>query len=635
MDADPGVEEAAVRAGMARMALRGPDDEGFFACAGVALGHRRLAVIDVKGGLQPMPDRASGAVIVFNGEIYNHRDLRARLMGLGHEFRTASDTEVLLKAYTQWGPDCLDKLSGMFAFAVYDPRAKSLFMARDRVGIKPLFYSVKDGKLMFASSIPAMLCFKGVKREMNLRAVSHYLTTSRLVLGDETLISGITAMPPGEFMLARQGQNSPQRRRYWDFPALPANEKSDPGLDAAAERVARLMADSVREQLISDVPLGGFLSGGIDSSIIAALALREAPGNYDAYSIGFDREGYNEWPFVRLAAGHHKMKCTETTMPEDEYPSTWRMLTAHHGLPLTTPNEPPLYRLARELKRDFTVALSGEGADEIFGGYAKSQFSAFDYERARRAPPAPGENLTALDAAMFRFYRRPYFIGLPDHFLALHCWLPFRQKPHLFQPEAWAHLEGDRAMFEFYEDFFGKISKCTPFDAYMHIHARINLEGLLFRVDACTMAASVEARVPFTDHKTAEYAFSLPDRLKIDWRNAAAMQRGRELNIAEIDAENLLESKVLLRKAFAGEVPREILDRPKMSFPVPICEWFSGSLHETAVETLGNSPLRGALFNPKMLDFYLETSGVHDSAMALWPVVNLCMWQETCGIAAP
>ena len=621
-----------VGAGMDRMALRGPDDQGLFSAPGVALGHRRLSIIDLRTGQQPLVDPATGTVVVFNGEIYNYRGLREELIRAGRTFRTASDTEVLLQACLEWGVRTLDRLSGMYAFAVYEPAHKRLFLARDRLGIKPLFYSLRDGRLFFASSMSALLCFPEIEPVMDPAAVSHYLTTLRTTMDRRTLIKGVCALLPGEYLVAGVGNPQAEPRRYWDIPVLAPEEKENPGIDRTVERVSEMMTDSIREQLISDVPLGGFLSGGLDSSVIASLANRLSGGRFDAYSVGYDIDGYNEWPFVRAATAFHDMDCKEIHLKPEEYPADWKFLIGQKGLPISTSNEIPIYHLARALKKDFTVALSGEGADEIFGGYVIPYFASFDYDRARHSEPAAGEELSALDRAMRRLYRRPFLLCHADQHFILNSWISFAQKRALLTRAAWDVLGGDEEVCGFYEGLFDRFAKCSTLDNYMHVHARVNLEGLLFRVDSSTMAASVEGRVPYTDHRIVEYLFSLPDHYKIDWKDAAAKEKGTIRNVQEIDRDGLVESKLLLRRAFAANVPREILDRPKMSFPVPVREWLGGFMKDFAAEAIRDSALAGTLFDAKGLDQVLQTADTPLSGMALWPVTNLCLWQKELGI---
>ncbi|OGV72430.1 MAG: asparagine synthase (glutamine-hydrolyzing) [Lentisphaerae bacterium RIFOXYB12_FULL_65_16] len=621
-------DAVAISRGMQVMRRRGPDDEGSFAAPGVGLGHRRLAVIDPVGARQPWVDRQTGMVLVYNGEVYNFRELRRDLQAAGHPFTTSSDTEVLMRAYIEWGDSCLDRLSGIYAFAVYDPKQERLFLARDRLGVKPLFFSRRNQWLFFASSIPALLCFPDLKPVLDLPAVSHYLATTKTTMGNRSLLRQIACLQPGEQLVSVRGGSDAAPHRYWDIPILSAEEKRSVSVTEAAERVQERVNLAVGEQLVSDVPLGGFLSGGIDSAILAHAANRLTGGGFTAYSVGYDIPGYEEWSFVDLAAAACGIACRKIHLSADTYPDTWHDLIRFKGLPLSTPNEVPICHLAQALKQEFTVALSGEGSDEIFGGYVVPTFCAFDYDRARREPPRDGEPWSATDHALQRLYGRPYLMCRPDQHLLLNSWLPTDRKEALLTAAVWNALDGDDAVFSFYEDMFARFQSCTTFDAYMHVHARVNLESLLFRVDSSTMAASVEARVPFTDHRLVEMAFSLPDTHKMDWRDATRRGEAAGLNVTEIAAADMVESKRVLRRAFADVVPPEILKRPKMSFPVPFMEWFADGWQPLIRDLLHRTPLRGTLFRAAALDTLVDTARTQASALALWPIVNLCLWQE-------
>jgi len=576
-------------------------------------------------------DDATGTALVYNGEIFNFRELRVALAGRGHAFAGKSDTEVLLRAYLEWGTGCLDRISGMYAFAIHDPVNARILLARDRLGIKPLFYHLGPGFLLFASTCSALRSFPQVGSEIDLDAVSHYLTTIRTTLGRRTLLRDICALLPGEYLVARVGDAKPVIKRYWDLPVIPPDDKEDPGIDGATDRIRELVHGAVASQLVSDVPVGGFLSGGIDSSVLSSLAHGMMRGAFQAYSVGYDAPGYNEWPFIRKAAEFHGMKCTELRLDQPGFQPTWRALVRSKGLPISTPNEIAICHLAKAVRKDFTVALTGEGADEIFGGYVTPYFSAFDYDRARHTAPAPGETLSSLDRSLQRAYRRPYLLCRPDHYFLVNSWIPFERKRLLLKSDVWDALDRDSAVFDHYEEWFDRFRNCSTFDAYMQIHARINLEGLLFRVDSSTMAASVEARVPFTDHRIAEYVFGLPDRYKIDWRDESARAAARELNIVDIDRQHLLISKVLLRRAFRARVPPAIMQRPKMSFPVPFCDWFADGMHPLVRDTILQSRIARRLFDTSTLERTLTSvTNVH-CAMALWPVVNLCLWEQECG----
>ena len=615
-----------VKAATDCMERRGPDDSGINANEVITFGHRRLAIIDPKGATQPWVDGETGCVLTYNGEIYNFQQLRKELTLSGHQFQTNSDTEVVIRSYIEWGRGCVNHFSGIFAFAIYDPRNESLLLARDRVGVKPLFYTCKDGGVAFASTVAAMLHLPMVERVMDLAAVSHYLTTIRTTLGSHSMIKGVNVLQAGEYLTIEK-DCAPSVFKYWDYPVIPADEKEPVDFEEATERVTELMQESVEEQLISDVPLGGFLSGGIDSCIIAKLAGQQTDGKFAAYNVGYDEEGFNEWPYVKMASEYYDMKCNIISLESDSYPDVWRFLIKEKGLPLSTPNEVPIFHLADNLKKDFTVALSGEGADEIFGGYTKSCYAAYDFERSRRVAPAEGEALSKVDQALTRMYGRSFLLGRLDHFFNLNSWVSMGQKNCLLHGDILTHLKDDEKMIEHYAGMFEEFSQCTTFDSYLQVHARVNLEGLLFRVDSSSMAASVETRVPFTDHRLIEYAFNLPDEYKMDWKNAAARAEGANLNINEIDNKQLIESKRLIRHGFGNCVPQPILDRPKMSFPTPFIKSLDNEWLEMGRELLSNSPLRGVLFSEAAVQEMNEARG-EQAGFLKWPLINLCIWQQ-------
>lgn len=626
------MDTAPMQAAMDRMAERGPDDAGLFSGPGVLLGHRRLAVIDPNGARQPWLDSGGNAVLVYNGEIYNFPELRRQLESRGHTFRSRSDTEVLMLAWREWGAGCLERLRGMYAFAIWDATAQRVFLARDRVGVKPLFYAVREHRLMFASTLPALLCLPGIEPIINLEAVSHYLTSVRTTLGTQTLYRDVFTLLPGTSLEMRRGQgHAPAPRVYWDFPRLPAVDKAPVAPAAATEELRALVEATVREQLISDVPFGGFLSGGLDSSILAALASDFTGGRFLAYNIGYDEAGFSEWPYVEEVAAACNMECRRLILRSQDYPANWHALVAGKGQPLSTPNEVPIWHLAQAVKQTFTVALTGEGSDEIFGGYVLPYFSALDYDRARHQPPGPGDRLSPLDAALEQLYGRSWFACRTDHYLLLNSWIPVGRKPELLTGDAWAQLHEDDAMFTHYEELFGRFDACTTLDALLQVHARVNLEGLLARVDSSTMAAGVEGRVPFTDHRLAELLFRLPDNCKLDWCSEAAREQGRTLNAAQAQTAGLVDSKILLRQAFAGRIPESIRRRPKMSFPVPFQRGFAGSWRELATTAVTESGLYGTLLAPAAMTALLKHPEHQANAMALWPIVNLCLWQRASG----
>ncbi len=624
-DLRPGLERALVR-----LERRGPDGGGVASGKGWAFGHRRLAIIDLAGGAQPFTG-PGGAALTYNGELYNTRELREELRSAGWTFTTASDTEVVLKAWLAWGPECLPRFNGMFAFAVYDPSRDSVFLARDHLGIKPLFHHTGPVAFHFASTLAALLAFPGVDAVADPVGVSHYLSTTKVVLGTRTLIRGVSCLEPGTWMEVRRGRPPSAPARYWSPPAV--SPEPLPFAEAAA-RVRELVGDSVRRQLVSDVPLGGFLSGGLDSTVIASLASRHSPRPYHAYSVGYAEgsDAYQEWDYAREAAAAYGLACDVIPLRREDYPGDWRLLIAEKGQPLSTPNEVGIYRLARALKSDSTVALSGEGADEVFGGYSV-YFSAHDYERSRGLDRMAPEGRASLSAALKRMYGTDRFGSLTDHFIRTVFWMGSGAKFALLRPQWREALRDDETLLRHYLGRFEDLRDLSPFDAYLRMILEKNLENLLFRLDSSTMAASVEGRVPFTDPRLVSLLFSLPGSYKMAWAPGVAEEQRLGVNTAEAEAQGWITGKLLLRAAFADAVPERILKRPKMSFPVPFREWFAGPMRPLVESLLRENPWARDWLAPAAVDALVAGLNQPHQALLAWPLVNLCLWQQEFGVS--
>lgn len=609
------VERDSLEAGMRWLERRGPDGEGRYEEGEVWLGHRRLAILDPAAGAQPWRDAGSGVVVTYNGELYNFRELRLELEALGHEFRSECDTEVLVRSYVEWGRGCLGKLEGIYAFGLWDPRERGMWLVRDRLGVKPLYYAETGNGLAFASSVAALLEVSGVGRTVDRVALAHYFLTIRTSLGDRTLLRDIRSLEAGTALW--KGPEGPLKvQRYWEMPVVAAGEHAGGDLRAWAEE-ARVRVDRVVErQLISDVPVGAFLSGGLDSSVLLSAILGSGKGGLAAYSIGYDRAGYEEWEHVRTAGRFHGVEVEEVHLEEGSFAGDWEALVAFKGLPLSTPNEVPIRRLAERFKERFTVAMTGEGADELFGGYAGPTFCAFDYDRAQA-----GEAAVA-GAALRRSYGAAEFSGRLEHFFRVNRWIGLdRQRSVL---SGLGEESGDRVL-EWYGRELERTARCSTLDAYLHLHARVNLEGLLSRLDSSTMYGGVEGRVPFTDPGLAEWLGQLPDWAKMGLRLGVGAEAIRQRSSFELAGEGFLETKRLLRAGYAGRVPASILERPKMSFPVPFLEWLEGPLREEFATMRQQSRLVGELGGAALRE------GVVDGMLA-WPLMNLMIWERRCGI---
>ncbi|MDD3127617.1 MAG: asparagine synthase (glutamine-hydrolyzing) [Candidatus Izemoplasmatales bacterium] len=610
--------------------LRGPDGSGIESGKNYIFGHTRLAIIDPAAGAQPMISPDTGAVIIYNGEVYNHREIRRELESLGHSFSTNCDTETVLKAYQEWGEEAVNIFNGLFAFAVYDPRKNIIFAARDRLGIKPFYYHKGKDSLSFASTIPAVLKLSGIKPEADIESLSHYLSTSKLLFGEKTMLKDIFSLRPGRAMTIDLASGNFSIKQYWKRPVMSSHDRNIGALPfaEAALKTGELLKDSVMKRLMSDVPVGSFLSGGLDSSIIAHCLAEGKGSSMPFFCAVSDDDSASELAYAKLAADSEGAKLYEIMVGADSFAANWDFLIGQKGMPLSTPNEVSIYFLAKALSRDCKVTLTGEGADEIFGGYVQPHFSAFDFDRCARTPEE-ADTLSPFGMSMYMQYGRNFFINDTDHYLATCSWMSFLAKEDLFVPEIWNDtLAQDEALFGFYEDFFEHLKDCSSFDKRMHLHAEFNLENLLSRVDNSTMSASVEARVPFNDHRLAEFAFTMPDSYKMAWKTPAAAEQGKDLTTAEIDRRELLETKRLPREAFRNALPREIIERKKMSFPVPFEKWFSGELLPEIKELCLESPLAKNLFNAKAIENMAARKDRN-----LWLIANLCKWGKSLGIS--
>ncbi len=569
-----------------RMAHRGPDGAGMWRGGKVVLGHRRLAVVDTSEAAgQPMGD--GRYALVYNGELYNDAELRAEL---GGTFRTASDTETVLRVLARWGPAGLSRLRGMYALGLYDTVEGTLLLARDPMGIKPLYYWVggtRDGMtLVFASEPTAILAHPDVKAEPDLVAMSAYLTTIRTVMGERTLFEGIRTLRPGQAVVVEANGEDIAVRAAGTGRAA-AEFVVDPRV------VGLCIRDSVERHLRSDVPLCCLLSGGLDSSIVASVAMRKL-GSLSTYCSG--SAGGDDFRFARVVADQLKTRHTDAPVSREMFAARWPEMVREMGTPLSTPNEVAINHIARELRRDGNiVTLSGEGADELFAGYDIPMMDAARFE-----------GLLPRDARRDSAWAGATHGG--EFQLLANAWVSPAIKPAILTEDVWKAVERDHSLLEFYRTEFDAVrderDDDSPVQAHLRFHRRINLAGLLQRLDTATMLASVEGRTPFADRVVCELAESLGMDEKFG-----------------VNAAGGAETKRVLRSAFAGELPAEIVARPKASFPLPFQEW---AADQAAV--LRGSPFAAAVFTAAAVE-----SVAADPARAwqfAWPMMNLAMWGD-------
>ena len=602
-------EVGRIEAMCAAMRHRGPDAGGTHIGAGIGLGHRRLSIIDLATGDQPMHLAFEGRrlVLVFNGEIYNYRILRNELSQKGAVFTTNSDTEVILWAWFHWGPACVDRLRGMFAFALYDETADTLFLARDRLGIKPLYVAQTPQALLFASEIRALLASGRISADLNTDVLDAFLCLG-YVPGEETLFAGIFKLPPGHWMLCCRSK-APKIRRYWDLADTPpAAAVSYPD---ACRKLQHLLAETVSMHLMSDVPLGVFLSGGLDSSLICALAARESGTRIRTFSVGYEgAPEANELAYARIAAKAVGTDHHEFILSPGQFRDLIPELVETSEEPIVETAAIALHQIAKAARPHATVLLSGEGADEVFAGYgiyAKMLTLEKVHRLASLLPKLPVERLS--DERLLKYIdwvRQP----LEERFRGTSADITpsirkrFYTKPFLAASEGTAYTERIfRRLFEYVSNR-SALSKMLYVDTCTWL-----VDDLLLKADRMTMAASIELRVPFLDHVVVEWAFGLPDDFK----------------------HNGHTTKRILRDIAGSMLPDIVLKRPKMGFAVPTKRWFSKDLIAHARKALARQTFRRLhLFEPGYIDTMLDRheAGKGDYSRRIFSLLVLQAWIE-------
>lgn len=590
---------------------RGPDAEGFYYddASGVGLGHRRLKVIDLEGGVQPMADAEGAQVVIFNGEIYNFRELRRELEAKGHCFRTRSDTEVILHQYQEDGPECVRKFNGMFAFALWDAKARRLMLARDRLGVKPLYYAWEGKRLIFASELRPILLGLGQTPSLDPEALFAYLAL-QYVPAPKTIFQGIHKLLPATVMLV-----DANGFRSWSYWSLPETEPDLSGAKAA-QALQEMLADSVRLRLISDVPLGAFLSGGIDSSLVVAMMRRHMAAGLKTFSVDFaggpDAEQFNETYWSRLASAHFATEHRPLTVTASDLLSALPVVVRHLDDPVADPAAVPTYLLSKLAREEVTVALTGEGADELFGGYLR--YALGPLAGWYHSIPAAVRKLL-LEKPVRHL---PHGRRLRKALAALGENSPWRR--HLawvtvFPEEILESLLGGKSGAGWLEQILAPLFQGQAAAYSLDRTLRADLvtwlpDDLLVKVDRMSMAVSLEARTPYLDYRLVELAFRIPELEKVNW----------------------LSGKRILKQAAAGIVPEAIRTRPKAGFTLPLDAWFRGELKELMLDGLEPERWRrtGYLAAEPVHNLIAEhLSGRENHGQELWSLLIFQLWQDT------
>jgi asparagine synthase (glutamine-hydrolysing) len=598
------------------IAHRGPDDEGFYVNGQIGLGFRRLSIIDLSGGHQPLANENDSIWIIFNGEIYNYQELRAELTAKGHIFRTKSDTEVIVHLFEEYGQHCVQKLRGMFAFAIWDSVQKTLFLARDRVGIKPLYYYLDENFLSFGSEIKAILVDPAVRREVDLAMIDRFLTYY-YVPGSQTLLRNVFKLEPGHSLVVKNGKI--QIQSYWDLEFPHANKHES--TEDLEEQLVNLLDETVGLHMISDVPVGFLLSGGVDSTAMLSLASQKTNKPISSYTIGFGSPGpglVDERPFARLAAERFGSKHYELSISARQFASFLPEYVRHMEEPVCEPAAVALYYVSKLASQYVKVLISGEGGDEAFGGYHnyRNMFWLEALKKAfgpLRSPIGRGLELIGRmsDSRVLKKYGPLMNANLDEYYLSRTS-SPYSYFNRI--PSDFYSLDMERNVdkirsSDITRNFVSKTSGAGPLEKMLYVDTKTWLpDDLLIKADRMTMANSVELRVPFLDHKVLEFAARLPRNQKV---------RGWQM-------------KYLLKKALAKYVPSEILNRRKVGFPVPYVKWLEHDLKDLVTDVLLDSKTisRGYFRKETVEDLIKRNSQSSRYAAEIFSLVVLELWHR-------
>ena len=619
-------QDAHVDAGILRrmcdvIAHRGPDDDGFFVDGRIGLGMRRLSIVDLATGHQPISNEDGSIWIVFNGEIYNHRALREQLITHGHHYRTQSDTETIVHLYEEYGKDCVQHLRGMFAFAIWDAKQKSLFVARDRLGIKPLYYRLTPRNFIFGSEIKALLAYPGVRPEFNRSTLPEYLAFGYLS-GGETFYTGVRKLMPGH-RLELNEQGNLKIEQYWELPSLAEDQVRDERYYVESYR--ELLEGAVSNHLMSDVPLGVFLSGGLDSSAIAALMTKIRHEPIQTFSVGYSEQSYSELPYARTVAQHLGSEHHEICVSREDFFDALPKLIWHEDEPIAWPSSVALFFVAELARAHVKVVLTGEGSDETLGGYSRYAF-------------------TLRNLAFDRVYRSVVPSGIRRHlrdFIATSSWIAAgarRKLSHSFlalDGESWTSLYFDNFFSAFNQndqatllakEFCDQVAAGSAYRSVLgcwekssgnllqrllHTDIKTYLVELLMKQDNMSMAASIESRVPFLDHVLVEWALRVPASIQIHGT----------------------AGKQILKKAMEDLLPPEIIYRTKLGFPTPWSGWLMGAQLDSIEQMLLEPRSIGrGFFNRSAIERLFREHRAHyrDHYDRIWRLLNLELWHRVC-----
>jgi asparagine synthase (glutamine-hydrolysing) len=593
---------------------RGPDDEGYYVSGPIGLGFRRLSIIDLKSGHQPLSNEDGTLQIIFNGEIYNYQELRAFLLSKGHIFKTQTDTEVIVHLYEELGPQCLEKLRGMFAFAIWDENVKTLFLARDRVGIKPLYYCLTNKSLVFGSEIKAILADPSVEWEIAPEMIDRFLTFL-YVPGEETLLNGIRKLPPGHYLLVKDGRAT--LRQYWDLQF--AQPSRNICLKDAESDLLSLIAQTVQQHMIADVPVGVLLSGGVDSTGVLGFAVEQTQKEISSFTVGFSGgKVADERPYARLAAETFGTRHHELTISPEDFASFLPKYVWHMEEPVCEPPAIAMYYVSKLARNYVKVLLSGEGGDEAFAGYSNYR-NLIWLERVKRGL-GPMNSSAARGLSIFNTL---FHLPLAAKYGSL---MNHRFPDYYYGRTSNPYRNAGNGLGQLYSALFARgidrehsleplrrlqdhVRGQNTLDAMLYIDTKTWLpDDLLIKADKMTMANSIELRVPLLDHRLLEFAASLPSHFKV---------KG-------------FSTKFILKKAMSQRIPQPILNRKKTGFPVPYESWLRNDLKELVWDVLTDrETINRGFFSKSAIERLLQANSAGANySKEIFSLLSLELWQR-------
>ena len=606
---------------------RGPDDTGYFTDQNISLGFKRLSIIDIKNGKQPLISQNKRYVIAFNGEIYNYKKLREKLISKKIHLQTNSDTEVLLESIVNFGLDFIKEINGMFAFVLYDRRENCIYLFRDRLGIKPIFFSLNRKQIIFSSEIKPLISSGLVSKEINFNAISSYFSF-RFNYGVGNFFKHINSVEPGQFI--KFDSTNLTKKKYWNYPLN--NEKFNCSEESLIERCGELIEEVTSEHLVSDVPIGSLLSGGLDSSLLTSIMKKKSNKTFHTFSASFDDADYDENKFSKIISEKVNSDHLNIILNSSDYENKINKTIAHSASPLSIPHEIALNSLFEEISKHTKVVISGEGADEMFGGYGRVQSSGFDYEKIRFVNKFVPQNLQASILKIFgsnKEFDWSKYQNQMDHFFDIYKWFGLDEKMGILNNEVKKDIKYDFEIKKFWSNEFDQMHDMDAKEKIIILFQKHHLQCLLHRLDIHSMAHSVEARVPFCDHRIIEFVNKVPYSMKFKWKSSYHKFISIFNNSFKNSEKNDI-SKYLLRKLSLRYLPKEISYKKKLGFPVPLDKWLGGSFLKFAKEILLDQKTSNrGIFETAQIENLLnnkEKLSYDFWGKKIWMLINVELW---------